>query len=204
MFANQFRAIGDGVASVSRVVQPQTGLSFHGVVGNIVGKKWVRVKTLKKDFEQAFPGFTFSVEYNDGAFFFTLPAIPAAVYYLNTSIGVEIALANEAIHTNPEFVGAVIGKGGKGLRAIENRVGNNCTVYFDSGAFYVKFLCDTPASERISTMSVIRESIYGHAVWLEERLSDASSSNVSIETASSGGSEKWSGKSPTPSEAFSN
>jgi hypothetical protein len=164
---------------------------------------------LKKDFEQTFTGFTFSVEYNDGAFSFTLPAIPAAVFYLNTSIVVEIALANEAIRTNPEFIGAVIGKGGKGLRTIEKRAGNNCIIYFDDGAFYVKFPCDTPTFERIVTMSFVREAVYGRADWLEERLSDISMETESAPSVSdmsdvSELNEFWSDESPTPSEAFSN
>jgi hypothetical protein len=90
-----------------------------------------------------------------------------------------------------------------------------CIIYFDDGAFYVKFPCDTPTFERIVTMSFVREAVYGRADWLEERLSDASSSvaasDISMETVSAPSvsdmselNEFWSDESPTPSEAFSN
>lgn len=191
-----------------------TIVSFEGVTGHIVGPSWARIKQLQTNFQETFPGFDFSAEYDDGAFSFTLAAIPAAVAYLNATIGLEIAMANEAIHTNPDFAGAVIGKGGKGLRNIETSLGNNCTIYHDEGAFYVKFKWDTPTTERAMTLQSAKEAIFGRAEWLEERLSDASSSEAgsveSVETIANSEasdvsqlSELFSEMSPTPSEAHS-
>ncbi len=188
--------------------------SFEGVTRHIVGPNWTRIKQLQKNFQETFPGFDFAAEYKDGAFSFTLAAIPAAVAYLNATIGLEIAMANEAIHTNPDFAGAVIGKGGKALRNIEAGLGNNCTIYHDQGAFYVKFKWDTPTVERATTMEKAKEAIAGRADWLEERLSDASSSVAgsveSVETIANSEasdvsqlSDFFSEMSPTPSEAHS-
>lgn len=182
--------------------------SFEGVTGHIVGPNWARIKQLQESFQKTFPGFDFSAKYDDGAFSLTLVAIPAAIAYLNATIGLEIAIANEAIHTNPDFAGAVIGQGGKGLRNIEDSLGNNCTIYHDEGAFYVKFKWDTPTTERVMTLQGAKEAILGRADWLEERLSDASSSETgsveSVETIANSEvshlSELFSEMSPTPSE----
>lgn len=218
MFANQFGAFYEPMTVMTTPVHAATGLttitldSFEGVTGHIVGPNWTRIKQLQKNFQETFPGFDFAAEYEDGAFSFTLAAIPAAVAYINATIGLEIAMANEAIHTNPDFAGAVIGKGGKGLRNIEASLGNNCTIYHDEGAFYVKFKWDTPTTERAKTLQSVKEAIFGRADWLEERLSDASSSDTgSVESAEtladseasdvSQLSELFSEMSPTPSEA---
>lgn len=220
MFANQFAAFCDPMFYGEPAGRHTSGLttitvnSFEGVTGHIVGPSWARIKQLQKNFQKTFPEFDFSAEYDGEAFTFTLPAIPAAVAYLNATIGLEIALANEAIYTNPNFAGAVIGKGGKGLRNIEAGLGNNCTIYHDQGAFYVKFKWDTPAVERLTTMEKVKEAIAGRADWLEERLSDASSSVAgsveSVETIANSEasdvsqlSELFSEMSPTPSEAHS-
>jgi len=220
MFANQFAAFCDTVTYEQAAVGITSDLititlnSFEGVTGHIVGPSWARIKQLQTNFQKMFPGFDFSAGYDGEAFAFTLPAIPTAAAYLNATIGLEIALANEAIYTNPNFAGAVIGKGGKGLRNIEAGLGNNCTIYHDQGAFYVKFKWDTPTVERVTTMEKVKEAITGRADWLEDRLSDASSSVAgsveSVETIANSEasdvsqlSELFSEMSPTPSEAHS-
>ena len=220
MYSNQFAAFCEPIFGNQAPVPVSSGLttitlnSFDGVTGHIVGPNWARVKQLQKNFQKTFPGLDFSAEYDGEAFSFTLAAVPAAIAYINATIGLEISLANEAIYTNPDFAGAVIGKGGKGLRNIEDSLGNNFTIYHDHGAFYVKFGWDMPTTERVTTMEKVKEAIHGRANWLEDRLSDASSSVAgSVESAEtianseasdvSQLSELFSEMSPTPSEAHS-
>jgi hypothetical protein len=216
MFPNQFAVFGD-VTEVQFVpVVPVLGLvtlefpSYQGVVGDLVGPNWGRVNKLNKDFQKTFTGFDLSVEYDGEAFTITLAAVQSHIAFVNSTFGVEIRLANEAIHTDPNFAGAVIGKGGKGLRKIEAKAPAKCTVYHDEGAFYVKFPYNTPTTARVTCMEHVKQNVYGRAAWLEERLSDASSSDAeSVETNDARSmssdvselSDLFSDMSPTPSEA---
>jgi hypothetical protein len=219
MFANNFAVFSDHTEIHFVPIVPALGLttlsfpSYSGVVGDLVGPKWGRVTKLKEDFQKTFPGFDFSAEYDGNAFTITIPTVPEQIAYLNLTFGSEIALANEAIQTDPNFAGAVIGKGGKGLRQIEAKAPVDCTVYHDVGAFYVKFPYDTPTTARITCMAYIKQAVCGRARWLEDRLSDTNSSIAgSIESAdtitapsetseASDISDLFSYKSPTPSEA---
>ena len=201
-------------------------LSFEcwkGVVGNIVGKSWGHVNVLRQRFQEAFPGLDFEAKYNGEQFEVTVVALPHAIAYINNTLGAEIAMANEGIQTDPEFVGAVIGKRGAGLRRIERAAPASCTVYHEEDAFYVKFPADTEISVRVSCMQYVRSAILKRSGWLSERLSETSSasetsSSASFSTASTisesipatseAGSDIselsafFSDMSPTPSEAF--
>ena len=219
MFTNNFAIFSDTTDVQFVPLVPTLGLttlsfpSYSGVVGDLVGPKWSRVNKLKDDFQKTFPGFDFSAEYDGDAFVITIPAVPEHIAYVNSTFGSEVGLANEAIETDINFAGAVIGKGGKGLRQIEAKAPVECTIYHDEGAFYVKFPYDTPTTARITCMSYIKQAVYGRARWLEDRLSDTTSSIAdSIDsqetiTAPSETSEAsdlsdlLSGNSPTPSEA---
>jgi len=181
--------------------------SYHGVVGNIVGTKWARIRSLRSDFQDAFPGFDLTVKFDENSFLVRLPAISAAVEFVNTTLGVEIALANEPIKTNNNCVGAVIGKKGCGLRTIESAAPCDCVVYYDDGAFFVKFPYDTPTSSRVHCMAIVKQNIYGRSKWLEDRLglSDTASTVTASSNADSVESvmtDLFSEMSPTPSEAF--
>ena len=179
--------------------------SYPGVVGNIVGPKWARIRSLRSNFKDAFPGFDLTVKFDENSFLVRLPAISAAVEFVNTTLGVEIALANEPIQTNNNCVGAVIGKKGCGLRAIESAAPCDCVVYYDEGAFFVKFPHATPTNSRVHCMAVVRHDIYGRSKWLEDHLglSDtASTASSTAESVESVMTDLFSEMSPTPSEAF--
>jgi len=143
--------------------------SFEGVVKDIVGLNWIRVTTLQDDFRQHFPGFSFSTIYNGNAFVITLPALMQCIDYVSYSIGTEIFLANESIQTVINYTGAVIGKGGNGLRHIEYRAPCKCVIYHDGGAFYVKFPNTTSVQNRLICMAFVKRAIYSRGLWLEER-----------------------------------
>jgi len=191
---------------------------WKGVVGNIVGKSWGHVNVLRQRFQETFPGLDFEAKYNGEQFEVTVVALPLAIAYINNTLGAEIAMANEGIQTDPEFVGAVIGKRGAGLRRIERGAPAPCTVYHEEDAFYVKFPADTEISVRVSCMQYVRSAILKRSGWLSERLSETSSSasfstastiSESIPATSEAGSDiselsaLFSDMSPTPSEAFS-
>tara|TARA_B100001559_G_C16490198_1_gene618099 strand:- start:197 stop:937 length:741 start_codon:yes stop_codon:yes gene_type:complete len=210
---NQFCVFSEATAATIGPEQPEQGVmtlqfpSYPGVVGNIVGPKWARVCSLRSDFQDAFPGFDLTVEYDGNSFLVLLPAISSAIEFVNTSLGVEIALANEPIQTNNNCIGAVIGKKGCGLRTIESAAPCDCVVYYDDGAFFVKFPYDTPTSSRVHCMAVVKQNIYGRSKWLEDRLglSDTASTVTASSTADSVESvmtDLFSEMSPTPSEAF--
>lgn len=220
MFANYFAVFSDHteVQIVPRV--PALGLtvvrfpSYSGVVGDLVGPKWSRVNKLKEDYKKTFPGFDFSANYDGNAFTITMSAVQEQIAYVNSTFGSEVGLANEAIQTDPNFAGAVIGKFSKGLRQIEAKAPIDCTVYQRcyKGAFYVKFPYDTPTTARITCMSYIKQAVYGRARWLEVRLSDTTSSiadsiesvdtiTVPSETSQGDLSDLRTDESPTPSEA---
>ena len=105
MYSNQFAAFCEPIFGNQAPVPVSSGLttitlnSFDGVTGHIVGPNWARVKQLQKNFQKTFPGLDFSAEYDGEAFSFTLAAVPAAIAYINATIGLEISLANEAIYT---------------------------------------------------------------------------------------------------------
>lgn len=213
MASNRFGAFcEDGENAAAVEVSVRTGMTtityqcHPGVVGALVGRGWTRIKKLKSEFRALFPGYDFANVYNGNAFEIALPFIPECVAFMNSTFGVEIALANEPIKTVPEYVGAVVGKYGCGLRKIEFEAPCLCTIYHD-GAFYVKFPCDIPTSDRAFCMGFVRQALYGRAKWLEDRLWDERSSSETRSVASfvSSPSESvstYSGNEPTPSEAF--
>jgi hypothetical protein len=195
---------------------------WKGVVGNIVGEGWSHVNYIREQFQTMFPGLDFEAKFSGEQFEVTVVALPHTIAFINSTLGAEIAMANEGIETDAEFVGAVIGKRGIGLRRIEQKAPAECTVYHEDGAFYVKFPADTVVSVRVSCMQYVRSAIYKRNGWLSERLSDTCSSasfstnstvTSQVETVpspsedgseSSELSEIFSGVSPTPAEAFGN
>ena len=164
-----------------------TTLTFpcHGaVVGALVGRGWDRVKILKKQFEEQFPGFTFDVTHRDAAFYVIMPAINDAVAFISESFGEEISIANYGMNVHEQYVGRIIGSGGHNLRTIEAGVsavngceGCKCTSYHEDGAFYVRFPSTTPVGERKLALEYIETRIFEHANYLEEKLMDAFSTS---------------------------
>lgn len=222
MFMNQFAAFSEPYMIQPVPIVPTLGMTtlefpcFTGVVGDLVGKHWSRIKRLKEDFQATFPGFDLTVKYDGSSFLCMCAAVADHIAFISDTFGTEIALANESIVTDQKYAGAVIGKNGKGLREIEAKLGNNCVIYHDSGAFYVKFPSDMSTMDRIIVMEDAKQCIYGRAHFLETRLSDAESlisdsmsvasfstscTTVSEESAQSQLSELFSGDSPTPFEA---
>ena len=213
VFSNRFGAFSDDhrYAPVQEATVPHglvtiSYICYSGVVGSIVGTAKKRIKELQKEFQELFPGLDFTAHYDGNAFQITLPLIHECVEFMNATIGTEIAIANEPIETISEYVGAVIGKGGCGLRRIEAKAPCACQIYHD-GAFYVRFPCDIPTQERVECMGFIKQALYGRAKWLEERLWDerseeATRSVKSFCTDSSESVSTYSGYEPTPSEAF--
>lgn len=220
MFMNQFAVFSDHTVVHVPTVVPVRGLttlefpSFSGVTKDLVGPKWCRIRQLKADFQEMFPGFDFTVEYDGNSFLFVMASIPEQIGFISNTFGIEVSIANDPIQTDPKYAGAVIGKGGKGLRDIEDSLNNACLIYHDDGAFYVKFNCDMSTSERVSCMSEVKQSIFGRARFLEMRLSDAESvqsestastfsmaSSISTCSDESQLSQLFAGDSPTPSEA---
>ena len=213
MFANQFSVFCEEDALPIVFIPKNQGMttlefpSYSGVVGHLVGKNWTRIDELRREFQSAFPGFDLSVKYDENTFTVHLPAIPEAVAFVNASFGVEVALANEPIKTDSGFIGAVIGKGGSGLRTIEDGAPTKCTIYYEDDAFYVRFAHYVSTEARVRCMSYVKMKIYGRAGWLEARLDDYSevASTVSTTAVSemSELSDLFSEMSPTPSEACS-
>lgn len=213
MFSNRFGAFSEHVSSshVPEVVAPRglftiSYMCYPGVVGSIMGTGKKRIKVLQKQFRDQFQGFDFTAVYDGNAFQITLPFVSECVEFMNATLGTEIAIANEPIETVAEYVGAVIGKGGCGLRKIEAKAPCPCQIYHD-GAFYVRFSCDIPTQERVECMGFVKQALYGRAKWLEERLwderSETSTRSVkSFCTESSESVSTYSGNEPTPSEAF--
>jgi len=220
MFMNQFAIFSDHRVVPTTAVVPVTGLttvefpSFSGVTKDLVGPKWCRIKQLKADFQETFPGFDFTAKYDDNSFFFIMAPISEQIGFISNTFGIEVSIANDPIQTDPKYTGAVIGKGGKGLRDIEDSLNNACLIYHDEGAFYVKFNYDMSVSERVACMSEVKQSIFGRARFLEMRLSDAESvqsestaSTLSMASSISTCSDEYelsqlfSGDSPTPSES---
>ena len=220
MFMNQFAMFSDHRMVPMTAVVPVTGLttiefpSFPGVTKDLVGPNWCRIKQLRADFQETFPGFDFTVKYECNSFHFIMAGIHEQIGFISNTFGIEVSIANNPIQTDPKYAGAVIGKGGKGLRDIEASLSNACLIYHDEGAFYVKFNYDMSASERVSCMSEVKQSIFGRARFLEMRLSDTESvqsestastfsmaSSISTCSDDSQLSQLFSGDSPTPSQA---
>ena len=180
------------------------------VIGAIVGRKWSRVKKLSEEFESRFPGFKIDVTHDGIAFNIMMANFSDGVAFVTNTFGEEISLANYGIPIHPQFVGRMIGKGGRNLRDIEAGTGCQCTIYHDN-MFWVRFTCDTPVIDRKNAISYIEERMFDYADYLEDRLfdnasdiSDASTtlSEVSITASEASDISDASTTVVTASEAF--
>ena len=152
------------------------------LVGSVVGFKWCHVKALSRAFQLAFLGRDIDITHDGYAFRVIMPNLDEAVAFVERAFGERVAVANHGMYVRPEFVGRLIGASGHNLRSIEASVaalvqGCQCTVYYKDDHFRVRFAPDTPMAQRRLALEYIETRIYGHADYLEERLTDSDTSS---------------------------